>query len=131
MSAGTGKVPLGPVASTRTPCLSAATSPVHIHIMLRVARDSRVSLAEYAAGLASEISPVGCSISNGTFGLLDSTSCSTISRDSNLYDLFMPSTWPSRTTRRIQSWELLGGVPVKWSPLNLDLMVSPSAGLIQ
>ena len=72
-------------------------------------------------------------MANGTLGLLDSISWSTISRDSNLYDLFMPATRPSRTTCSTQSCDLSGGSPVKWSPLNFffDFTTSPSMGFIQ
>src|SRR5262249_12188087 len=48
MFGGMCSVPFCPVASTREPCPSAATSPIHNHIMSRVARVARVILAEYA-----------------------------------------------------------------------------------
>src|SRR5262249_35096358 len=92
--------PFWPVASTRYPCPSTETSPVHSHIMERVARVSPVSFAAYCGGWRSAKSCVGCSIVNGTLGLFDSTSCNVISfsRDVNLYDLFIDSRRPSRTT---------------------------------
>src|SRR3954447_6737323 len=100
--------------------------------MARVARLSRVILAAYGRAFETESSFLGASMANGTLGLFDSTSCREMVRDSNLYDLFMPATRPSRTTWRIQSWDLLGGSMVKCSPLNfLARMLSPSAGLIQ
>src|SRR5664279_3139272 len=97
--------PFCPVASTRYPCPSAETSPVHSHIMLRVARVSLVILAANGGDTRTCMSATGCSMANGTLGLFDSTSCSAMSRDSNLYDLFMPSTRPSRTTCSTQSCE--------------------------
>src|SRR5260370_15521767 len=123
--------PCWPVASTRYPGPSAETSPVHSHIMVRVARVSLVSFAANGGETRTFMSVVGCSRVNGTLGLFDSTSCSTMSRDSNLYDLFMPSTRPSRTTCSTQSCDVSGGEPVKWSPLNLPLVNLPSMGLTQ
>src|SRR5262245_19965414 len=96
-------MPFCPVASTRYPCPCAEISPVHSHIIDRVARVSRVIFAAVDGGTLMWKSSVGCSIVNGTFGLFDSTSCSTMSREANLYDLFMPSTRPSRTTCSTQS----------------------------
>src|ERR1017187_3310469 len=76
--------PFCPVASTRYPCPSAETSPVHNHVMLRVARVSLVILAANGGDTRTFRSATGCSMVNGTLGLLDSTSCITMSRDSNL-----------------------------------------------
>src|ERR1017187_1742817 len=107
--------------------------------MERVARLSLVSLAENVTGLETERSPLGCSMTNGTLAVLASISCiamgsglpSESSRDSHLYDLFMPSICDRRTTWRIQSCERSGGSMVKWSPLNFLRMDSPLAGSIQ
>src|SRR6476660_6222997 len=124
--------PFCPVARTRYPWPSAETSPVHNHITVSVAWVSLVSLAANGGEIWTLKSAAGCSIVNGTLGLFDSTSCITMSRDSNLYDLFMPSTRPSRTTCSTQSCDASGGDAVKWSPLkDFALVTSPSIGLTQ
>src|SRR4029453_16172650 len=78
------RTPLGPVPRTRYPWPPVATSPVHNHIIERVARLSRFSFAPYGVGFDIEtVSVAGSAISNGTFCELCSTSCSAVVRASN------------------------------------------------
>src|SRR5579864_7831509 len=129
---GITKVPGDPVPSTRQPCPSTATSPSQRNIIDRVARVSRVSLAENFTGLpASSVLPEGSTKAYGTFCGLVSISCTRgTSRESNLYDFSIDSLRPSRATISTQGWLLSGASPVKCSPLYFFCSTdSPVAGL--